>query len=46
MQVCLQTEVWDKITESVNQVIDEITLEDLIKDYQNLAISDADMYYI
>lgn len=46
MQVCLQKEVWDKITESVRQVIDQVTLEDLIKDYQKLAISDSDMYYI
>ena len=46
MQACLQREVWDKITESVQETIEQITLEDLVKDYQNLLLSDIDMYYI
>ena len=46
MQVCLQKRVWDKITESINQVVDEITLEDLTKDYQKLLSSSGEMYYI
>ena len=46
MQKCLQTEVWDKITESVRQTMDEITLEDLIKDYQSLKDNEIGMYYI
>lgn len=46
MQKCLQAEVWDKITESVRQTMDEITLEDLIKDYQSLKDNEIGMYYI
>lgn len=46
MQACLQKEVWDKITESVNEAVDKMTLEDLTKDYQKLLLSDVDMYYI
>lgn len=46
MQKCLQTEVWDKITESVRQTMKEITLEDLIRDYQGVSDSAIDMYYI
>ena len=46
MQVCLQREVWDKIAESVQETVEQITLEDLVKDYQNLLLSDIDMYYI
>lgn len=46
MQVCLQRVVWDKITQSVNEIVDQMTLEDLIKDYHDLLLSDGDMYYI
>lgn len=46
MQECLQKQVWDKITESVCQVMEEITLEDLTKDYQTLMHEDLNMYYI
>ena len=46
MQECLQKQVWDKITESVCKVIDGITLEDLMKDYQKLMHDDLNMYYI
>jgi len=46
MQECLQKQVWDKITESVYKVMEEITLEDLTKDYQTLMHDDLNMYYI
>lgn len=46
MQACLQRQVWDKITESVKKTIDEMTLEDLINDYEQLVVKDVDMYYI
>ena len=46
MQECLQKQVWDKITESVSKVMEEITLEDLTKDYQTLMHDDLNMYYI
>ncbi len=46
MQECLQKQVWDKITESVCSVMEEITIEDLTKDYQTLMHDDLNMYYI
>lgn len=46
MQVCLQKQVWDKMTESVCQVVENITLEQLIKEYQELSQTDTMMYYI
>ena len=46
MKQCLQEQVWNKITESVCQVIDHITLEDLTKDYEKLNQKDILMYYI
>ena len=46
MQACLQKKVWDKISESVQHVVDEITLEDLRKDYQAKTNTDTEMYYI
>ncbi len=46
MQVCLQREVWDKINQSVNETINQMTLDELTKDYKALLINDSDMYYI
>lgn len=46
LQECLQRQVWDKMTESIYKVINEITLEDLVKDYQTLMHDDLNMYYI
>lgn len=46
MQKCIQESVWDKMTESICSVIDEMTLDDLIKDYQVLNMKDNIMYYI
>lgn len=46
MQTCLQKQVWDKITQSINETINEMTLGDLTKDNQSLLLSNPDMYYI
>lgn len=46
LQECLQRQVWDKMTESVTKVVENITLEDLTKDYQTLMHDDLNMYYI
>lgn len=46
MKQCLQEQVWSKITESICQVIDHITLEDLMKDYEKLNQKEVLMYYI
>lgn len=44
IEKCIRKNVWDKIDESVNSVVDNTTLEDLINEYKK--DSDVIMYYI
>ncbi|NLE26402.1 MAG: Rrf2 family transcriptional regulator [Clostridiaceae bacterium] len=46
IQYCLKQSVWDKIDESISNVVDSITLEDLVNDYNRLNSSDTIMFYI
>ncbi len=46
LQLCIQRNVWDKINESINNVIDHITLEELINKYKSMNIEESNMYYI
>lgn len=46
IQYCLKQNVWDKIDESINSIVDSITLEDLVHEYKRLNDIDAIMYYI
>lgn len=46
MQQCLYENVWNKITLSICEAMDNITLEDLMKDYQLIHIETNLMYYI
>jgi len=46
IQYCLKKCVWDKIDQSINDVVDSITLEDLANEYKRLNSSDAIMFYI
>lgn len=46
MQECLQKQVWDKMTQSIREVMESITLEELTRDYQTLLHDDLNMYYI
>lgn len=46
IQYCLKQNVWDKIDESINSIVDSITLEDLVHEYKRLNDMDAIMYYI
>ncbi|MEA4902782.1 Rrf2 family transcriptional regulator [Desulfitobacterium sp.] len=46
IQYCLQLNVWDKMSESINNFVDSITLEDLVQDYKALHNEMGDMYYI
>ena len=43
---CLKTNVWDRIDESINAVVDEITLEDLAEEFEKMDVSNSLMYYI
>lgn len=46
VEYCLQKNVWEKINESINQVVDSITLEDLMYEHKRLTDNQSMMYYI
>jgi Rrf2 family cysteine metabolism transcriptional repressor len=46
VEYCLRKQVWEKINESINEVVDAITLEDLIVDYKKMQGSQFLMFYI
>jgi len=46
IQYCIKINVWDKINESINKVVDNITLEDLVNEYKKMNGPQALMYYI
>lgn len=45
-QQCLQINVWDKMTEAINKLVDSITLEDLVQEYKLMGGNSTIMYYI
>lgn len=46
IQLCLKAMVWDKMNHCLNDLVDAITMEDLVNDYKKLnGLSDS-MYYI
>lgn len=46
VEYCLRINVWEKINESINEVVDNLTLEDLVENYKELNNSDNLMFYI
>lgn len=46
IQYCLKLNVWDKLNESINTMVDSITLEDLVQAYKSMGNELGDMYYI
>lgn len=42
---CIRNHVWDRLNNSINDIVDSITLEDLVINYNNLVNSNY-MYYI
>lgn len=42
----IKNNVWDKVNEKINDLVDAITLEDMINEYHKINGSDAIMYYI
>lgn len=46
IQYCIQVNVWDRINESINNLVDAMTLEDLVDEYNKLNTSSGFMYYI
>lgn len=46
IQYCIKVNVWDKMTASLNNLVDAITLEDLVNEYKKMTGTMASMYYI
>ena len=46
IQACIKENVWDKMNESLKQVVDAITLEDLVNQYKKMNNNDIVMFYI
>jgi len=46
VEYCIRKNVWEKVNESINNVIDSITLEDLANEYRRLNGNLNLMYYI
>jgi len=46
MQQCIKKNVWDKMNSCISNIVDSITLEDLVNEYHKLKGSDSYMYYI
>jgi Rrf2 family protein len=46
MQKCIQNKVWDQMNKSIQNVINEITLDQLAKEYIEKNPKDPIMYYI
>jgi Rrf2 family cysteine metabolism transcriptional repressor len=45
-EFCVTRTVWIKIKDSINYVVDSITLQDMIDDYQKMHSNNSYMYYI
>ena len=43
---CIKKNVWDKINSCIDEVVDSITLDDLVNEYYKVKCSDGYMYYI
>jgi Rrf2 family cysteine metabolism transcriptional repressor len=46
LKKCVKLSVWDKLNESINQVVDSITLEDLVNEYVKMNQKESVMYFI
>lgn len=46
IQRCLKVNIWDKINESINKIVDSLTLEDLMFEYIKMNDESSLMFYI
>lgn len=46
IQNCIKVNVWDKMNECMNRVVDSITLEELVEEYRKMNNRETVMYYI
>lgn len=43
---CIRRNVWDRMSLSIDEVVDSITLGDLVEDFKKISGSSSGMYYI
>lgn len=43
---CIKAEVWDRIDKSISELVDNMTLEDLVVEHRKLYEAQNPMYYI
>ena len=46
IEKCIGKRVWQKINESIDSIVDSVSLDDLVNDFNKLSGSKASMYYI
>ncbi len=46
IEYCLKVNVWQKINESIDAVVDNLTLKDLVEEYEEMNNSENLMFYI
>jgi len=46
IQKTIKHAVWDKMNEKINEVVDSITVEDLVKEFEKSNGRESEMYYI
>ena len=46
IQYCIKVNVWDKMNECINSLVDSITLEDLVESHKKMIGTASSMYYI
>ena len=46
IQRCLKVNLWDKINDSINDIVDSLTLEDLVNEYKKISGESSLMFYI
>ncbi|MCG8502654.1 MAG: Rrf2 family transcriptional regulator [Firmicutes bacterium] len=43
---CVTKKIWERVRDSINEVVDSITLQDLVDDYRKIHSNDGYMFYI
>ena len=46
LQKCIKGKIWSKMDNSINSIVDSITLENLVVEYNKMTESSQSMYYI
>jgi Rrf2 family transcriptional regulator, cysteine metabolism repressor len=46
LEDCIKQNVWDRLNESINSVVDSLTLEDLVEDFKKMSGDGDYMFYI